>query len=80
MGKWFGPDIVALSVPIVMASLGFTAMIGRAFVLDPEWSRGCEWYEKPEADKIGTNYRMQYQQFFRTGSKGLFPNKVEIIS
>ncbi|GFH31036.1 hypothetical protein HaLaN_29990, partial [Haematococcus lacustris] len=52
MGKWFGPDIVALSVPIVMASLGFTAMIGRAFVLDPEWSRGCEWYEKPEADKV----------------------------
>ncbi|KAJ9505888.1 hypothetical protein QJQ45_017237 [Haematococcus lacustris] len=62
------------------ASLARVALEVKAYLLPLSRSRGCEWYEKPEADKIGTNYRMQYQQFFRTGSKGLFPNKVEIIS
>jgi hypothetical protein len=36
-----------------------------------------QYYEKPESESAGRFYRMQMQQFFRTGSMSLFPNKVE---
>mmetsp|Transcript_19279 Transcript_19279/g.33275 ORF Transcript_19279/g.33275 Transcript_19279/m.33275 type:complete len:93 (+) Transcript_19279:102-380(+) len=67
MGKWFGPDVIALSLPMFVAACGFGTMIGRAFIVDPEWSNtGVEWYEKEEAADVGKFYRMQYQSTFRT--------------
>mmetsp|Transcript_25324 Transcript_25324/g.44212 ORF Transcript_25324/g.44212 Transcript_25324/m.44212 type:complete len:81 (+) Transcript_25324:45-287(+) len=78
MGKWFGPDIAALSVPITFAACGFSFMIFRAFAFDPEWTSGMQFYEKPESEDMGKNYRMQYQQFFRSGRMSVFPNKIEV--
>ncbi|KAF5826508.1 hypothetical protein DUNSADRAFT_2872 [Dunaliella salina] len=80
MGKFVGPDTIALGLPIAGALTLFASMIGRIFLFDPEASRsGLEFYEKEdEATKIGQNYRMQYQQIFRErvlkGARSLFNN------
>mmetsp|Transcript_26538 Transcript_26538/g.67534 ORF Transcript_26538/g.67534 Transcript_26538/m.67534 type:complete len:81 (+) Transcript_26538:137-379(+) len=78
MGKWFNADIVALSVPVTCAVVAFSSMIGRAFLVDPEWSNGMQFYEKPEAEQAGKTYRNQYRQFFQSGKMSLFNNKIEI--
>jgi hypothetical protein len=38
---------------------------------------GMSFYEQESSADVGKQYRLQYQQFFRTGRMSWFPNNVE---
>jgi hypothetical protein len=46
MGKFLGPDTIALATPIAVVSVLFGNMIVRALRHDPEASSGLDFYEK----------------------------------
>eukprot|EP00798_Chlamydomonas_sp_ICE-L_P015485 gene15485-21570_t len=65
-----GPDVVALSIPIGLAFVGFSTIVFRAFAYDPEWTNGLTQEDEAATNK-GDVYRNQIKGYFVGPDRGL---------